>query len=43
MPGYAYTPAFDNSTQLNKVPVHNFAMAVRMLVAGRVSLTLEDE
>lgn len=43
VPGYAYTPEFDNSTQLNKVPVHNFAMAVRMLVAGRVSLTLEDE
>ena len=43
VPGYAYTAEFDTHTQLKKVPVHNFAMAVRMLVAGRVSLTLEDE
>lgn len=43
VPGYAYSPAFDNDEQLNKVPVHNFAMAVRVLAAGRVSLALEDE
>ena len=43
MPGYAYTAEFDTHTQLKKIPVHNFEMAVRMLVAGRVSLTLEDE
>ena len=43
VPGYAYSAAFDSNKQLNKVPVHNFAMAVRMLAAGRVSLTLEDE
>lgn len=41
--GYAYAPAFDADPQLRKVPVHNFAMAVRMLVADRVELTLEDE
>ncbi|AVJ24978.1 MULTISPECIES: ABC transporter substrate-binding protein [Pseudomonas] len=41
--GYAYSAAFDQDTQLQKVPVHNFAMAVRMLAARRVRLTLEDE
>lgn len=41
--GYAYSAAFDQDTQLQKVPVHNFAMAVRMLAAQRVRLTLEDE
>ena len=41
--GYAYSAAFDGDTQLQKVPVHNFAMAVRMLAAQRVRLTLEDE
>ena len=41
--GYAYSAAFDQDTQLQKVPVHNFAMAVRMLAADRVKLTLEDE
>ncbi|KAB0566700.1 substrate-binding periplasmic protein [Pseudomonas sp. R11F] len=41
--GYAYSPAFDQDAQLQKIPVHNFAMAVRMLAAQRVRLTLEDE
>ena len=41
--GYAYSAAFDGDVQLQKVPVHNFAMAVRMLVARRVRLTVEDE
>ena len=41
--GYAYATAFDQDMQLQKVPVHNFAMAVRMLAAQRVRLTLEDE
>ena len=41
--GYAYSPEFDNDVALQKVPVHNFAMAVRMLAADRVKLTVEDE
>jgi polar amino acid transport system substrate-binding protein len=41
--GYAYSKEFDENQQMQKVPVHNFAMAVRMLVAERVKLTLEDE
>ncbi|SCX48094.1 polar amino acid transport system substrate-binding protein [Pseudomonas sp. NFACC32-1] len=41
--GYAYSKAFDEDSQMQKVPVHNFAMAVRMLAADRVKLTLEDE
>lgn len=41
--GYAYSVEFDSDLQLHKVPVHNFAMAVRMLAAKRVRLTLEDE
>ncbi|MHC8405355.1 substrate-binding periplasmic protein [Pseudomonas sp. TMB3-21] len=41
--GYAYSSAFDEDTVLQKVPVHSFAMAVRMLAADRVKLTLEDE
>lgn len=41
--GYAYSPPFDADEQLQKVPVHNFAMAVRMLAAKRVRLTVEDE
>lgn len=41
--GYAYSPEFDGDTALQKVPVHNFAMAVRMVAADRVKLTLEDE
>ncbi|MFJ4141879.1 substrate-binding periplasmic protein [Pseudomonas sp. NPDC089734] len=41
--GYAYYPLFDNDPALRKVPVHSFSMAVNMLAAGRVDLTLEDE
>ena len=41
--GNAYSAAFDGDTQLQKVPVHNFVMAVRMLAAQRVRLTVEDE
>ncbi len=41
--GYAYSPEFDDDAALQKIPVHNFAMAVRMLAADRVKLTLEDE
>ncbi|MGY2287612.1 substrate-binding periplasmic protein [Pseudomonas gingeri] len=40
---YAYSADFEADAQLQKVPVHNFAMAVRMLAADRVKLTLEDE
>ncbi|EJK99043.1 MULTISPECIES: ABC transporter substrate-binding protein [Pseudomonas] len=41
--GYAYSKEFDEDLQMQKIPVHNFAMAVRMLVAERVKLTVEDE
>ncbi|MHC8302984.1 substrate-binding periplasmic protein [Pseudomonas sp. ZS1P83] len=41
--GYAYSPEFDSDVSLQKVPVHNFSMAVRMVAADRVKLTLEDE
>ncbi|MHC8353426.1 substrate-binding periplasmic protein [Pseudomonas sp. RT4P38] len=41
--GYAYSPAFDGDVSLQKVPVHSFSMAVRMVAADRVKLTLEDE
>jgi polar amino acid transport system substrate-binding protein len=41
--GYAYSQAFDQDVSLQKIPVHNFAMAVRMVAADRVKLTLEDE
>ncbi|WNW13050.1 transporter substrate-binding domain-containing protein [Pseudomonas sp. DTU_2021_1001937_2_SI_NGA_ILE_001] len=41
--GYAYSPSFDEDTSLHKVPVVDFSMAVRMLAAGRIDLTLEDE
>nr|WP_314524268.1 transporter substrate-binding domain-containing protein [uncultured Pseudomonas sp.] len=41
--GYAYSQVFDDDASLQKVPVHSFAMAVRMLAADRVKLTLEDE
>lgn len=40
---YAYSAEFDADTRLQKIPVRNFAIAVRMLAAGRVGLTLEDE
>jgi polar amino acid transport system substrate-binding protein len=41
--GYAYSSAFDSDPELQKVPVHSFSMAVRMLAAGRVALAVEDE
>ena len=41
--GYAYSPEFDDDVALQKVPVHSFSMAVRMVAANRVKLTLEDE
>lgn len=40
---YAYSPEFDNDPDLKKVPVASFSTAVRMLAAGRVDLTVEDE
>ncbi|MDY7563034.1 transporter substrate-binding domain-containing protein [Pseudomonas sp. 10B1] len=41
--GYAYSVEFDSDVQLQRVPVHSFSMALQMLQAGRVALTLEDE
>ncbi|AOE82883.1 substrate-binding periplasmic protein [Pseudomonas sp. TCU-HL1] len=41
--GYSYLPSFDADASLNKVPVKGFQMGARMLSAGRVQLTLEDE
>ena len=41
--GYSYDGAFDAAEQLTKVLVLEFAMGARMLAAGRVQLTLEDE
>ncbi|WXL25323.1 transporter substrate-binding domain-containing protein [Ectopseudomonas mendocina] len=41
--GYTYTPAFDNDPQINRVEVVSFAIAARMLHAGRVELAVEDE
>ena len=41
--GYAYAPAFDNDTRLNKYEVTDFLPAASMVAAGRVELTLEDE
>ncbi|SDG78270.1 substrate-binding periplasmic protein [Pseudomonas abietaniphila] len=40
---YAYSPAFDSDADLKKVLVASFSTAVRMLAAGRVELTVEDE
>lgn len=40
---YAYSDSFDSDTRLHKVPVRTFSSAVRMLAAGRVDLTVEDE
>lgn len=40
---YAYSLSFDADSRLQKVPVRSFSVAVRMLAASRVSLTLEDE
>lgn len=41
--GYSYDSAFDTAVGLSKVPVLEFTMGARMLAAGRVQLTLEDE
>lgn len=41
--GYSYLPGFDGDARLKKVPVMGFQMGARMLAAGRVQLTLEDE
>jgi polar amino acid transport system substrate-binding protein len=41
--GYAYSPEFDNDSMLQKVPVGSFPVALRMLLAGRVDLAVEDE
>lgn len=41
--GYAYQTEFDQDARLHKIPVMGFAMGARMLAAGRVQLTLEDE
>lgn len=41
--GYVYQQAFDSDPSLQRVPVVDFAMGARMLAAGRVQLTLEDE
>ena len=41
--GFAYAPAFDNDPRLNKQIVASFPIAARMLAAGRIDLTLEDE
>lgn len=40
---YAYAAEFDSDGRLQKVPVRDFSVAVGMLAAGRVRLTLEDE
>ncbi|WP_409277363.1 substrate-binding periplasmic protein [Pseudomonas defluvii] len=40
---YAYSLGFDADSRLQKIPVRSFSVAVRMLAARRVSLTLEDE
>ncbi len=41
--GYSYQREFDNAPSLLRVPVVDFAMGARMLAAGRVQMTLEDE
>ncbi|OCR27013.1 amino acid ABC transporter substrate-binding protein [Pseudomonas syringae] len=41
--GYTYSPEFDSDEMLEKVPVNDFSMAVRMVIAGRVDLAVEDE
>lgn len=41
--GYSYLPGFDADVSLDKVMVKDFQMGARMLAAGRVDLTLEDE
>lgn len=41
--GYSYSAEFDNDPLLEKVPVSDFSMALRMVAAGRVDLAVEDE
>nr|WP_272887253.1 transporter substrate-binding domain-containing protein [Stutzerimonas stutzeri] len=41
--GYAYSEALQNDARLNKGYASNFVQAARMLVAGRIDLTREDE
>lgn len=41
--GYAYSPGFDQDTTLKKVQVRNFISGARMVAAGRVDLSVEDE
>jgi polar amino acid transport system substrate-binding protein len=41
--GYTYNPAFDNNAKLQKHITNSFDSAARMLAAGHVQLTVEDE
>ncbi|MEK0361219.1 substrate-binding periplasmic protein [Pseudomonas sp. CBC3] len=41
--GYGYSEELENDSCLNKGYVANFVQAARMLLVGRVDLTLEDE
>jgi polar amino acid transport system substrate-binding protein len=41
--GYVYTKEFDRDQTLNKVAVADFEQALRMLLAGRVDLAIEEE
>lgn len=41
--GYAFSDALENDARLHKGYAANFVQAARMLTAGRVDLTLEDE
>ncbi|MFL9814225.1 transporter substrate-binding domain-containing protein [Stutzerimonas sp. VN223-3] len=41
--GYAFSEALENDARLNKGYAASFVQAARMLTAGRVDLTLEDE
>jgi polar amino acid transport system substrate-binding protein len=41
--GYAYAPAFDTDSTLQKHSVNSFDSAARMVVQGHAQLTLEDE
>lgn len=40
---YTYSAEFDADHRLQKVPVRSFAVAIGMLAAGRVEMTVEDE
>ncbi|TLX60764.1 amino acid ABC transporter substrate-binding protein [Stutzerimonas nosocomialis] len=41
--GYAYSPELEQDAALERVEVADFVSAARMLSAGRIDLTLEDE